>query len=412
MEFERSSKGALDLNMLARLCYFSNGVTKVIRGMPFRAAACTGALYHIELYLVCADLGDLEAGVYHFGAHDNALRQLRSGDFRALLDVSGQSAPVYIVLTSTWWRNAWKYRARAYRHAFWDSGTVLANLLGVAAGQGVPARVQVGFSDPDVNRLVDVDPSMEGAIAVVEVGTEGPPPPAPPDVVSLDLPTRRLSAQQVDYPEIVHAHLESSLPSPEAARGWRAKFTPSVAAPNRQPIEDVIIRRGSTRRFSQTAITAAQLESMLLRTTAPISTDVFVASDLYLVVNAVEDLASGTYVYERATHQLHQLRVGDFRREAAYLDLGQELAGDAAVNVYWLVDLAEIDDRGYRAAQLSAAIEAGQLYLAAYAEALGATGLTFFDDEVTAFFSPHAAGKSVMFLTAVGRPAPKRAAPL
>jgi hypothetical protein len=39
---------------------------------------------------------------------------------------------------------------------------------------------------------------------------------------------------------------------------------------------------------------------------------------------------------------------------------------------------------------------------------LGATGLTFFDDDVTTFFSPHAAGKGVMFLVAVGRrPVPR-----
>ena len=44
----------------------------------------------------------------------------------------------------------------------------------------------------------------------------------------------------------------------------------------------------------------------------------------------------------------------------------------------------------------------GKAYLAAYALRLGATGLTFFDDDVTAFFSPHAAGKSVMFLNALG----------
>jgi hypothetical protein len=42
--------------------------------------------------------------------------------------------------------------------------------------------------------------------------------------------------------------------------------------------------------------------------------------------------------------------------------------------------------------------------LAAYAQGFGATGLTFFDDEVTEFFSPHAAGKAVMFLTALGHP--------
>jgi hypothetical protein len=45
----------------------------------------------------------------------------------------------------------------------------------------------------------------------------------------------------------------------------------------------------------------------------------------------------------------------------------------------------------------------GKLYLAAYAQLLGASGLTFFDDEVTEFFSPASAGKSVMFLIALGK---------
>ncbi len=67
-----------DLAALARLLYLSNGITRVIRhdGEPFyfRAASCTGALYHIELYLVCGNLPGLSAGVYHYGAHDHALR--------------------------------------------------------------------------------------------------------------------------------------------------------------------------------------------------------------------------------------------------------------------------------------------------------------------------------------------------
>ena len=45
----------------------------------------------------------------------------------------------------------------------------------------------------------------------------------------------------------------------------------------------------------------------------------------------------------------------------------------------------------------------GRLYLAAYALGMGASGLTFLDDAVTDFFSPHARGKSVMFLIALGR---------
>jgi hypothetical protein len=98
------------------------------------------------------------------------------------------------------------------------------------------------------------------------------------------------------------------------------------------------------------------------------------------------------------------------RAEAGFLGLGQELPADAAANIYWLVDLdavlARQGVRGYRAAQLAAAA-GGRTYLAAYALGLGATGLTFFDDNVTAFFSPRR-GKERHVLDGSGpaRPAP------
>jgi hypothetical protein len=44
------------------------------------------------------------------------------------------------------------------------------------------------------------------------------------------------------------------------------------------------------------------------------------------------------------------------------------------------------------------------MYLAAYAQRLGSTGLTFFDDDVTTFFSPHAKAKSDIFFLAIGKP--------
>jgi ABC-type uncharacterized transport system YnjBCD ATPase subunit len=72
--------------------------------------------------------------------------------------------------------------------------------------------------------------------------------------------------------------------------------------------------------------------------------------------------------------------------------------------------LNRLGNRGYRAVQLEAGITGGKLYLAAYAQRLGATGLTFYDDDVTSFFSPHGAGKSAIFLVAVGHSAKRHAA--
>ncbi len=80
---------APDLAALARVLFFSAGITKKKRypggEMYFRAAPNTGALYHIDLYLVCGELPGLEAGVYHFGPQDFALRRLREADCRAVL---------------------------------------------------------------------------------------------------------------------------------------------------------------------------------------------------------------------------------------------------------------------------------------------------------------------------------------
>jgi nitroreductase len=92
--------------------------------------------------------------------------------------------------------------------------------------------------------------------------------------------------------------------------------------------------------------------------------------------------------------------------------LDQQLPADAAVDIFFLADLQPIlqrfGNRGYRAAQLEAGILSGKLYLAAYAQRLGATGLTFYDDDVTQFFSPHAQGKRVMMLVAIGKSAKAR----
>lgn len=113
-------------------------------------------------------------------------------------------------------------------------------------------------------------------------------------------------------------------------------------------------------------------------------------------------------ILHREEQALELLKAGNFRNIAGRLALNQALGADASVNVYSLINLepvlARFGNRGYRIAQLAAAITAGKLYLAAYTFRSGATGLTFFDDDVTAFFSPHSANKSVMFLIALGQP--------
>jgi SagB-type dehydrogenase family enzyme len=444
---------APDLEAVAQLLYLSAGITRQRKysggEIYFRAAACTGALYEVELYLVCRELANLEAGVYHFAPAEFGLRRLRAGDYRSVLvEATGgepaiANAPLTIVCTCTYWRNAWKYQARTYRHFGWDNGTMLANLLAVATALGLPAKVVCGFVDATVNRLLDVDSQREVAFSLVAVGHDDSglsaqtAPRTLADISPLAFETVPLSRDEVDYPLMREMHAASALDSAEEVAAWRGRTRlgstemPNLSPPAgpvvrlqplsdaempRDPIEQVILRRGSSRRFARTPISLAQLSTMLDRATRGVSAD-FVVPDfevpmgsqlnhLYLIVHAVEGLDSGAYVFHRDRGVLECLKQGNFRDQAGYLGLEQQLPADAAVDIFLLADLRPIFDRlgnrGYRAVQLEAGILGGKLYLAAYAQRLGATGLTFYDDDVTRFFSPHAEGKSAIFLVAVG----------
>jgi SagB-type dehydrogenase family enzyme len=433
------TNSAPDLEALAQLLYLSAGITRH-RKYPggetyFRAAACTGALYEVELYIVCGDLAGLEAGVYHFAPADFALRKLRAGDYRGILDgSSGREAavlhaPVTIVCTCTYWRNAWKYQARTYRHFGWDNGTLLGNLLAVATALGMPAKVICGFVDAQVNRLLDVDSEREVAFSMVALGhTPEAAPQSTSKLSPLQLETVPVSVNEIDYPAMREIHAASSLHSAEEVAMWRGsapltKLPPptgpavplhplSDAEMPRDPVEQVILRRGSARRFAQLPIGLAQLSTVLYRATRGVPADFLnpqgaQLNDLYLVANAVEGLPPGAYVFHREQGALECLKEGNFRTQAGYLGLEQQLPADAAVDIFFLADLQPIlqrfGNRGYRAAQLEAGILSGKLYLAAYAQHLSATGLTFYDDDVIQFFSPHAQGKSVMMLVAIGK---------
>ena len=71
--------------LLGRLGLLTNGsldrtwTTPDGRVHHYRKAGGTGAQYHLELYFVCTDLADLDAGVYHYSALDHSLRLLRPG---------------------------------------------------------------------------------------------------------------------------------------------------------------------------------------------------------------------------------------------------------------------------------------------------------------------------------------------
>src|SRR3984957_10717339 len=125
---------------------------------------------------------------------------------------------------------------------------------------------------------------------------------------------------------MLEMHDASSLASVQEVAQWRGKqpavppFGPAGGGVRLQPplekeqpkdtIEQVILRRGSTRTFDKTAsITTAQLSTILDRATRGLPADFLdprgtQLNDLYLIVNSVQGLKPGAYFFRRDRNTL------------------------------------------------------------------------------------------------------------
>ena len=416
----RGEPHPLDATLLATLLYLTAGVTRTAGSAPeesfFRTAMSAGNLHPVEVYVIAGhDVEGIAAGVYHFAPKEFGLVQLRQGDFLAALSLT---TPVALVLTGLVWRTTWKYGERGWRHLYWDAGTMLANLAAVADAHRLDVRILCGFADEAVAALVGVDGIGEVPLAVVALGAKSPHaepgaihanvvPPLHPDVAPV-------APRPIRLPMVVAAQEGSALAPAEVAPWQKAAVEVSSRVPTRvdqpafeadDPIEAVILRRGSTRVMRHDSVSNESLTWPMAAATRAMPLDAAPRGTLlehYLNVHAVDGVKPGKYRWMSGG----VASVGEVkspRKEGATLCFGQALGGDSAYTVFHsaLLDplLDNLGSRGYRAAQLEAGIVSGRLALSAFALGLGATGLTFYDDLVSVYFQTASAP---ILATAVG----------
>jgi SagB-type dehydrogenase family enzyme len=367
-----------------------------------------GNLHPVEVYAVCTGVDGVADGVHHFDPLDFGLTTLREGAFAT-------GAPITFVFTGIPWRTAWKYGERGFRHLYWDAGTMLANLLAVAAEAGLDNRVWTGFVDADVARLVGVDGVTEFPLALVSIGTADAIE-VPADLAPLDVEVEPISPHPITFPLITEAQQAGALADAGAVEAWRAHaIDGSPARAHVDPpkevtghsIEEVILRRGSTRLMRPETAPAALLRWGMADAARPVPADFVVPGtsllEHNLSVHGIEGVEPGAYRWRDGNLEL--VRPGQFRQLTQQLCLDQPLGGDSAYTAFHSAHLdtvlGALGARGYRVAQLEAGIASGRLSLAAFALGCGATGLTFFDEPVRRFFATSA---SCMLVTAVGIP--------
>jgi SagB-type dehydrogenase family enzyme len=362
--------------------------------MHWRAYSSAGALYPVEAYVGTAD------GLYSFHPLAETLVRIADGDARAAIGPAvDAAADAFVVLTGIHARTGWKYLERGYRHVWWDAGTMLANLLALAAADGLGPRLHLGFVDREVNELLGVDGVHEYALAVLGLGGG--------DWAGVDGATLRATAPaspepRRSFPLAEAAHAASALADLDAVRAWRGEPEGEEPRLPRHELVRAIRRRRSVRRYAREPLPREHLGELLAWSEAPIPVDAPRVVRQLVTVAAVDGLPPGTF--DARLELVREHDEADLRERAGMAAMGQDHSHRAAANVFQLGDLdavvARLGGRGYRWAQLEAGIRAGRLQVGAFLRGWGAVASTFFDDEVSRLLETH---EAPMLMVAIGR---------
>ena len=354
-------RATLDLPALSRLLHLSAGVVRTAERpyatWLFRAAGSAGGRFPLEVYVAVPEGADLPAGVHWYDPLDHAL--VRVGP-------APRGGATALVVTGVPWRTGWRYRERGYRHIYWDAGTMLGQLLAVADSAGLDARLFSRFPDAEVTDLVGADGVHEWPVAVVALG-DGP---------ALDATgtatAGAVDADPVEFPLATAAQRAGDLTT--IGVPWERGASVDVPVEGTEPIEAVVLARGSQRRMDATR----GLPEQTLRTAMLVSMR-GIDVPHRVVVHHVEGLAPGVYRWPDLSVPV---RSAELRDELYRVCLDQGLASEAAFVVIGASDVRALDDRAYREAHLAAGMVEGRLHLAAYGLGASATGMTFLDSEI------------------------------
>ncbi len=423
---------------LSQLLYYSSAISASKRVLStgyryaLRVNPSSGNLHPTEFHFLTRGLKQWPDGLYHYRPSSHMAEQRAAGPFKVGIGPDREPAPLVFVLTSIAWREAWKYRDRAYRYCLHDIGHAWQSLALAARSMGCETFANAHFPDDEIARLCRLNED-EWPMLAVEVrsnsGAQGGAMPARDpdggDAVWFGGRANQLSDHRIPYAWIDAMHSATKLESGQ--RGNIATAVPPGIGPDEGlGAIELPPPASSTRPFGETArtrrsaldfrpgagaMTLAQLSAILAVTAQPLSADFagvrFIR--LYLYIHRVHELEPGVYRYGPEDGRLNRIRSGDQRAAAAGLSLGQDLAGNACVAFSMIADLDRAvrahGDRGYRYVHFEAGAIGQRLYLAAEALGFGATGIgAFFDDDVHRYLNLASGQGQVVYHFAIGYP--------
>ncbi|MGP3974520.1 SagB family peptide dehydrogenase [Streptomyces sp. 8N114] len=388
-----------------------------------RGSAAGGGLYPCELYWVCGPGAGPLPGVYHYDQPAHALRRIATGDIsprvREALGAGPAEGRQFLLVTVRFWQNAFKYGEFSHHCVTMDLGCLLQTWQTWAASCGIGLSPRLWYDEPELDRLLGLDPATESVLAAVPLpwgylpdkgrgtgaaeksaglatASRSTPSIAPP-VAERSRTVRRFPAAEAA--QLAAAYDTRPYPAPEAlARAAADACGPPAGAavplPAPTPLtggvaEALAARRSSFGRFSAHRPLAAEDLSALLEAAAAgrrLNTGAPPLTRPAVFVQHVAGVRAGLYLHDSAAHALVPLpgpAPHPFLQRVYTLN-NYNLQQAAAVLVVLArphAVVAAAGPRGYRLLNAEVGAVAQSAYLAAAALGTGCGAALGFDYE-------------------------------
>ncbi|MEA1994164.1 MAG: SagB/ThcOx family dehydrogenase [Euryarchaeota archaeon] len=171
----KSNRQPVSLKCLAKLLYFSYGLTRKLPTEEFRAAPSVDALYPIEIYPIVFSIENLREGLYHYNVKKHLLETLREEPMKDKVVTSCinsknlSDASVMFILTAMFKRVTFKYGDRGYRYVLLDAGHIIENTYLAARSMDIKITIIREFIDDEINDLIGIDGVNEAALFGIAV---------------------------------------------------------------------------------------------------------------------------------------------------------------------------------------------------------------------------------------------------
>jgi SagB-type dehydrogenase family enzyme len=346
------------------------------RGYQLRTVPSAGGLYPCEVYIQIRGVKPFIDGIYHYENSKFALLyELIDDGVEYYIDKTKRFNGFLFIVSAVYFRSSWKYKDRAIRYIFLDSGHQIGTIYAMLQTMNMNSEIIFDFDKLALNNTFGFD-KYELSTAIIRSGYE----------VEKETKELRLKLPFVagcDYLEennFIFENYKTGLKS-DIDIIKNINFFQS-----KENLKDSILKRRSIRAFYKNPITKDEFLNII--------DGIFEFANsyninIYYTIHNIIEYQQGLY------KNFDLLKDGNFANISGYLSLEQKLGSDSCLTIYFTSN--NISQESFIFSGFIAHI----IYLRATSLNIGCSGIgAYYDQEVRDFLNTT---DNILYMLSVGR---------